>query len=646
MMAAVKMMMSAHRKHETTAYHRWRVAILSLVKKNAKAAKPVVRNSPFRRIGTRDLELGALLVALLLFAYLPALQGGFLWDDDAHVTRPELQSFSGLARIWFKIGATQQYYPLLHSAFWIEHGLWGNALLGYHLMNLALHAASAFLLVAILRRLALPGAWLAAFLFALHPVQVETVAWISEQKNTLSTVFYLGSALIYLRFDQTRQRRQYLLALGLFAMALLSKSVTATLPAALLVVLWWRRGRLEWERDIKPLVPWLALGIFAGIVTARIEHEAIGAQGQEYALTLLEKCLLAGRVICFYGSKLFWPVQLSFIYPHWTVSSHEPWQYLFLLAVILVGAGLAAVARKYRGPLAGFLFFMGTLVPVLGFLNVYPFRFSYVADHFQYVASLGIIVPISVGLAIAGQRAPGSYLQKVAWAGPLAVIVLTVLTWNQTGFYRDAETLYRQTLVVNPDSWMARSNLGSVLMQRPGMGSRAMLELENALLINPNIPEAHNNVGLLLSDSPGQMASAIDEFHAALKLRPNYAEAHNNLGSVLADDPNRLPEAMAEYEAALRLRPDYAEAHNNLGSALSRLPGRSQDAMKEFEEALRLNPNLAEGHANIGVALLKTPGREPEGISHLETALKLRPQMQGVRQILDQIHQQSQGAGR
>ena len=189
-----------------------------------------------RAARNRDLGAAALMFVATLVAYWPALHGAFLWDDDAHITPPSLRSLHGLWRIWFDVGATQQYYPLLHSAFWLEHHLWGDAVVGYHLMNLGLHAGAAYLVVMIVRRLDLPGAWLAGFLFALHPVCVEAVAWISEQKSTLSAAFYLAAALTYLHFDRTRRTSQYVVAFGLFVAAMLTKSVTATLPAALLLV--------------------------------------------------------------------------------------------------------------------------------------------------------------------------------------------------------------------------------------------------------------------------------------------------------------------------------------------------------------------------------------------------------------------------
>jgi hypothetical protein len=199
-----------------------------------KSRKPLVRPAPARTSASWPI-FGSIFAAALA-AYWPALRGGFIWDDNFHVTPPALRSLHGLWRIWFDLGATQQYYPLLHSAFWFEHRLWGDAVLGYHLANLTQHALAACLVVLIVRRLALPGAWLAGLIFALHPVCVEAVAWISEQKSTLSAVFYLASALVYLRFDQTRRKPHYLWALGLFVLALLSKTVTATLPAALLVI--------------------------------------------------------------------------------------------------------------------------------------------------------------------------------------------------------------------------------------------------------------------------------------------------------------------------------------------------------------------------------------------------------------------------
>ena len=252
------------------------------------------------------------------------------------------------------------------------------------------------------RRIPAGAEWLAALLFALHPVAVESVAWIAEQKNTLSAVLYFCAVLAYLRFDNRRRGAAYALATGLFLAALLTKTVTASLPAALLVVFWWRRGRLGWRRDVLPLLPWFAAGIAAGWVTARFEYTRIGAQGADFALSVAQRCLLAGRVFWFYLGKLLWPADLIFIYPRWTVDAAQVWQWLFpfgALALLLV-----LWRGRRRGPLAAVLFFAGTLFPALGFVNVFPFLFSFVADHFQYLACAGILTLVAVGLATALAR--------------------------------------------------------------------------------------------------------------------------------------------------------------------------------------------------------------------------------------------------
>jgi len=624
----------------------------------------------------------------VLIAYWPALNGGFLWDDDRHITSPVLESWHGLWRIWFEVGATQQYYPLLHSAFWLEHRLWGDAVLGYHLTNLAFHAVTACLVVILMRRLALPGAWLAGLLFALHPVCVESVAWISEQKNTLSAVFYVSAALVYLSFDQSRRRSSYWLATLLFTMALLTKTVTATLPAGLLIVIWWRRGRLSLRRDIAPLMAWFAGGASAGLFTAWVERRFIGAEG---GLSLMDKCLLAPRIMLFYLAKLVWPFDLTFVYPRWTVDASVWWQYLFPLGLLMLGAGLMVLARKHRGPLAGFLYFAVTLAPVLGFVDVYPFVYSYVADHFQYLASLGIIVPAAAVLA------------RRKWVGGLLVAGLGCLSWSQSKMYVDAETLYRETLARNPSCWLAENNLGALLLDSPGGLAEAMEHLEASVRLNPGNAQPHNNLGMALARIPGRLTEAIGQFQTAVEIQPRYLQARNNLGVALSRVPGRMPEAIAQYQAAvaidpgyleahnnlgnayaaggrpeeaiseyrtaIRLNPDYAEAHynlanvladahaedaiaeyraalrarvdypeadNNLGLVFSRT-GRLPDAIREFRVAVQLQPNFAEAHFNLATALSSTPGGAAEAIAEYEAALRIRPDLAAARQMVDRL---------
>ncbi|MGH7944580.1 MAG: tetratricopeptide repeat protein, partial [Opitutaceae bacterium] len=436
---------------------------------------PVAAN----RTRRRAFAFVTLIFVSTFLVYLPALKGGFVWDDGAHVTKPELRGVEGLARIWTELGATQQYYPLLHSVFWIEHRWWGDSPFGYHFINILLHAAAACLLSALLRRLAVPGAGLAGFLFALHPVCVESVAWISEQKNTLSTVLYFCAALAYLRFDANRRGRAYALASALFVLALLTKTVTATLPAALLVIFWWKRGRLDVSRDVLPLVPWLAAGTAMGWVTATVEQTLIGAQGVDFAFTALQRCLIAGRAICFYVGKLIWPTDLVFIYPRWAPDASAGWQYLFPLGV-LGGAGFLWW-RKQRGMLAGLLVFVGTLSPALGFVNVYPFIFSFVADHFQYPACAAVLVLAAAGTMHATARLPG---WSVRMATAFALTALGVLTWRQSAMYRDEFTLYETTLARNSACWMAHNNLAEALAKANRV-AEAIPHLERVLEMRP-----------------------------------------------------------------------------------------------------------------------------------------------------------------
>jgi len=573
-----------------------------------------------------------LIFGVTLAAYLPALRGSFLWDDLAHVTRPDLQPLSGLRRIWFEVGATQQYYPFLHSAFWLEHRLWGGAPFGYHLLNILLHATAACLLGAFLRRLAVPGAWLAALFFAVHPVTVESVAWIAEQKNTLSAVLSLGAALAYLRFDRERRRSAYAFASGLFVLALLTKTVTATLPAALLVVLCWRRGRLAWRRDVLPLLPWLACGVTAGLFTVWVERYLIGAQGADFTLTPLGRCLLAGRVVWFYLGKLVWPAGLIFIYPRWHVDPAAGWQYLFPAAALAFAAGLAWLAWRSAGPLArvaaatlaGFLIFAGTLFPAMGFFNVYPFVFSYVADHFQYDASMAVFTLAAAGLTLAaGAVRPGG--AAAGWTGGLLVAALAVLTWRQCGLYHDPRTLYQDTLDRNSDCALAHNGLGEILLRDPRRLTEAIDHFETAIRLSPHDALSHNNLGTALARIPDRLPETIAEYQAALQILPDFAGAHNNLGVVLERVPGRLAEAIAHLREAVEIEPDSAEMQDNLGVALNRLPGHTAEAAVHFATAVQLQPNSADYQNNLGVALADTPGRLAEAVAHLQTAARLNP---------------------
>jgi len=569
-----------------------------------------------------------LLLVAALAAYLPALRGTFLWDDAGHVTNPALQSWSGLFRVWFEPGATQQYYPLLHSAFWLEHRIWGDAPLGYHLINVLWHATSACLFVTLLRRLAVPGALLAGFVFVLHPVAVESVAWISEQKNTLSLVFYLAAALAWLRFETDRRPRRYAVATLWFVAALLTKSVTATLPAALLVIAWWRRGRLSWRADVRPLLPWFVLGAAAGLFTAWFERVGIGAQGADFGLDAVERVLLAGRVVWFYLGKLVWPVGLAFFYPRWTIDASVGWQLLFPLAALAAIALAVAWSRRHRGPLAALLLFGGTLFPVLGFVNVYPFVFSYVADHFQYHASLAMIALFAASVKLGYARLPWP-----RWSGPaLAAAVLLVLaglTWRQSGTYRNGFALYEATLARNPASWVAHLNLG-IALDDAGRTAEALPHLQRANELKPDFPETLNSFGNVLNRL-GRAAEARPLLERAIQLQPRFANAHNTLGVTLM----ALRDAAAgeaAFRRALELEPGLTVARVNLGWALAN-SGRVAEARALLEEARREQPDNAEAEFKLGLVYAMSQ-RLGDAASHVRRAVELQPGNADMRHVL------------
>lgn len=564
--------------------------------------------------------LVSFLLAATFLAYQPAWRGEFIWDDDGHVTKPELRSVSGLVRIWIEPNATQQYYPLTHSVFWLQHKLWGDSKVGYHLVNIFLHTLAASLLFLILRRLEIPGAWLAAAIFALHPVQVESVAWISELKNTLSAVLYLGAALVYLQFDQTRKRKFYAAAFGLFVLALLSKTVVASLPAALLVIFWWKRGKARGRQDISPLVPFFAVGIVAGLFTAWVERKFIGAVGSEFDFSLVERCLIAGRAFWFYAAKLGWPFNLVFSYPRWEINQNIWWQYLFPAFAVLVLSAAWMMRRRWRGPLAGLLFFVGTLFPALGFFNIFPFRYSFVADHFQYLASLGMISLFSAGVVLMLRR--WSSLSRPLGNGICVTLVafLGFLTWSQARIYKNSETLWRDTLAKNPACSLAHNSLGSDLAVR-GQTDQAIEHFIASLRLNPKDYTAHSNWAAALVRK-GNIEEAIAHYELALALNPDFAKARLNLGDVLAGR-GKIREALVQYETALKFNPSWIPAHYGAALMLEQL-GRLDEAIEHYLATVRIDPNHAGAYNNLG-HLLARKGRTDEALACSSKAVSLNP---------------------
>jgi len=559
--------------------------------------------------------LGAsFIVVMTLVCYLPAIQGGYIWDDDALVTdNPTLRTIEGLRRIWLEIGALTQYYPMVFTSFWVEYHLWHLHPLGYHLVNVVLHSLNGILLWLLLRRLHIPGAWLAAAIFVLHPVHVESVAWISERKNVLSSCFYLLAFLSYLRFagvgadpspstssstlrspSATSVFRYYVLSVVLYLCALLSKTVTCTMPAALLLLLWWKEGHIRWRRVV-PLIPYFAAGAALGLLTMWMEKNYVGAQGEEWTLSFVERCLVAGRALWFYGSKLFWPSELTFIYPRWQIDAGSWWHYLPPLAVVGLVITLWLFRKQIgKAPLVAVLFFVGTLTPALGFFDVYPMRYSYVADHFQYLASIGLIV---LGVAVmmrTFQRLGSRYRFSGFVVYGIVLIVLGKLVWQQGQIYKDVELLWRDTISKNPHAWIAHNNLGEVLVKR-GKIDEGIEHFKRCLVIKPDHMKAYNNLGNAYGIE-GRFDEAITELMRALELNPRYAAAHSNLGNVYLNK-GELDKAISEYKRAISINPYYAAAYSNLAAAYY-LKGDNKLAIvccdKVAALGMEVNPKLLE----------------------------------------------------
>jgi protein O-mannosyl-transferase len=562
--------------------------------------------------------LGALLVLATVVAYQQAWHIGYIWDDDSYVTNnPTLRGLRGLWRIWFEVRATPQYYPLVHTSFWLEYHLWGLNALSYHLVNVFLHTGAAVFLWRVLVRLQVPGAWLAAAIFAIHPVGVESVAWITERKNVLSAIFYFAAALSYLRFAEIREagnpgRRLWYFYLGsllLFTCALLSKTVACSLPAALLLVRWWKAGQLK-RQDVLPLVPFFAVGLVLGLCTVWIEQHHVGAEGTVWSLTFAQRILVAGRALWFYASKLFWPVRLTFIYPRWDMNVDSVAQWLFPVGAV---AAIAALwwtrARIGRGPLVGVLFYAGTLGPALGFVNVFPFRYSFVADHFQYLASVGLIALGAAGLTRLPRFVPG-----------VVLALLAALTWKQVGIYRNLETLWSDTLDKNPASWMAHSNMATVLL-RKGKGEEALSHLQQALRLDPDNVEVQNDLGYALLEM-GRVNESFPYLQKALEIEPNRAAVHYNLGNALLQT-GLLDQAVASFKKAVEVDPTYVPAYSNLGRTLLQM-GRADESLVYLQKALEIEPDYVAAHFNLANTLLQMR-RADEAVSQLQKVLLIDP---------------------
>ncbi len=596
-----------------------------------------------------------MLILLVLSIYAPSTQNGFIWDDDAYVgNAPEFysQGFSnGLKKIWLDPLSTPQYYPLVHTSYLVEHSIWGQNPIGYHIVNVLLHALVALLLWQILCVLKVPWAFVIALIFALHPVQVESVAWITERKNVLSGAFYMSSLLVFIKWHATQYREPsngssnalYVFSIALFICALASKTVTATLPFVIMLLLWWKQTLNK--KVVVRLLPFIFLGVVMGSVTAWIEQGHAGAIGEPWDLTLIERGLIAGKAVWFYIYKLLLPIDLTFIYPRWPIDSSDVFQYAYPLVLFLLIVGFWVGRKRIgRGPLAALLIFCGTLFPALGFLNVFPMQFSFVADHFQYLASAAMLTLV-VGIIHHFFSRMDSRLLVSLLVVLLASYGLNV--WKLQAQYKDQTTLWETTIKRNPEAWIAHGNLGVIHMNAQ-RSSQAHAALTKAVELNPKYIIAFNNLATLslnlarqekdpdrveqyLNDGLKYGSRAIElnieerQFFHSKQMKPKVAKEHVNSHRIVGDiyqRQNNLPAAQFHYQAILLLSPSNAQAFVRLG-AIELEQKNYTTATKKLSKALQLQPKMFDALYNLGIAQYQL-GRLEQASESLKKSLNYR----------------------
>ena len=570
--------------------------------------------------------LGGVLVAAVVFAYQPAWNAGYIWDDDMYVTKnPLLTAADGLRRIWFSFDAPSQYFPLTYTTFRLEHALWGFNPAGYHWVNILLHATNALLLWRLLHLLGIRGAWFAAGLFALHPVQVESVAWITELKNVLMGFFFLLTLLYWAHFieAQGRPRRNtyYALALLCFALALFSKSTAVTLPVALLLTLWLKRETISLARCAQ-IAPFVLMAAGMGVITIWWERYHQGTHGPAFSIGFGERLLVANHAIWFYLSKLIWPAELSFSYERWPVSLREPLNYVWVGLTVIAGFflwWLRVYAR--RGWYVAIFFFVATLAPVLGFVMLWTFRYSWVADHYQYLACVGPLALASSMITREGSEfgPVGRAILVIAAVGVLAL--LSVQTWEQCRIYQDAETLWRATIQTNPKSALAYNSLGVILGEKNAPIEDEMTAYRKALEADPNDPQAHNNLGYALQRL-GRFPESLEEYEKSIAADPRYAIAHGNLAMVLLR-LGRKSEAVQHLQKVREIEPKNALLEHSLGDILAS-EGRADEAIQHWKRSIDLGTRDATLSAQVG-NLLASRGKLKEALPYLREASELNP---------------------
>jgi protein O-mannosyl-transferase len=556
-----------------------------------------------------------ILCLATLTAYLPAMPGTWLWDDELYLAENEaVKSPQGLYHIWFTPAVSPNYYPMVFTSFWLEYRLWGSHPHGYHLTNVLLHCLNSILLYWILRKLGIRGGLFAAGLFALHPVHAESVAWIAERKDVLSSGFFLSAVLVWISTGEENSTGQNTflarwrgaVVLVLFAMAMLSKTVTCTLPLVLLLLAWYRHS-VDWRKEIKRLLPLFIVALALGLLTVWWESARLGAGEAAAHLTFPERCLAAGRIPWFYLSKILLPVGLMPIYPLWDLDAADLKQWLFPLLTGAVSLGLFMARNTWGKPLFGtWFYFLITLAPALGFIDFSTMNLSLVADHYQYLASIGPLVLVAALLS-------HPQLPKALTRGIMIVTLtsLTLLTWSHAKDYLGPETFWRHALEGNPGCWAVHNNLGVALANK-GEYDRAVECYEEAARLRPCFGEPLVNIGNAFL-ARGKSQEAIAAYLRAMQADPECATAPYRLGRFYDEigEPLKAEENLSQ---ALKIKPRFPEALNSLG-VLKAQRGDFLGAIQLFEQALEIRPlhvkaarNLEQAQADLELA---SPGIRP-----------------------------------
>jgi protein O-mannosyl-transferase len=577
----------------------------------------------------------AIIMIVALLAFLPSLRGGFIMDDDTLLTKNFLITApDGLYRFWCTAEASD-YWPVTNTTLWIEWRLWGMNPTGYHVTNLILHIVESLLIWLTLRKMCIPGAFLAAIIFAMHPVNVESVAWISSRKNLLAMLFFLMSILCYLKVQIPSLIRQdrpyrvhmsptlrpvsllYWLSLAAFVLAMLSKGSAAVLPILLLGIIWWLRPWKWW--DLLQSAPFFLVAVLLSAVN--VWFQTHGTEIVTRTASFTDRLLGAGGVVWFYLCKSILPIDLAFVYPQWHIEAGNLLWWLPLSAALIFTMVLWWYRNIWsRSFLFAWGFFCVALVPVMGFTDVGFMKYSLVADHYQHIAIIGVIALASALWSAYYQHAKNESHQVALVLAVVAVGVLAFLTWRQNGLYSDAITLYQDTLEKNPNCWMAQNNLGSILLDS-GQPQEAIDHYRQALSLKSDYPEAHYNLGLALEQT-GRSEEAIEQFDLALRSKPDDINAHNHLGIALAKT-GRSEKAIEQFQLALRINPEFHEAHFNVGNVFRSL-GQYQQAIDHYQQGLQREPNDKDAHINLGIALFQT-GRFQDATIHFKQALQLKP---------------------